>query len=43
MANRPLSPLESMYPARCFDCLAVCHPDKVLCEACEALYKKARR
>lgn len=35
-----MTPLETMYPNRCYDCLAVCPPDKVLCGTCEAAYKR---
>lgn len=31
---RLLAPLELMYPNRCYDCLAVCSPDELLCPAC---------
>lgn len=29
-------PLEALYPNRCYDCLAVCPHDRVLCAKCEA-------
>ncbi len=38
-----MTPLEAMYPNRCYDCLAVCPPDKVLCGQCEAVYAAERQ
>lgn len=38
-----MTPLERMYPNRCFDCLAPCPHEKVLCAACENVYAQARR
>lgn len=34
------TPLEQMYPNRCYDCLAVCPHTEVLCEKCKADYQK---
>lgn len=36
------SPLEAMFPNRCFDCLVVCSHDEVLCENCKAVYRRGR-
>lgn len=32
------APLERMYPNRCYDCLAVCSPNEVLCDKCKQIY-----
>jgi hypothetical protein len=37
-----VSPLEAMYPNRCYDCLAVVGVDDVLCADCKALYAANR-
>lgn len=41
--TRELTPLERMYPNRCYDCLAVCSPDEVLCDACKAVYARENK
>lgn len=38
-----MTSLERLYPNRCYDCLAVCPPGKVLCAPCEQVYADARR
>jgi hypothetical protein len=36
------SPLERLYPNRCYDCLAVVSSGGLLCAECEALYAAER-
>ena len=37
-----MTPLERMYPRRCYDCLAPLAEDTVLCPKCEAGYAEHR-
>jgi predicted amidophosphoribosyltransferase len=36
------SPLESMYPNRCYDCLAAIPLDDLLCAKCQKVYADER-
>lgn len=42
MIRPPMTPLERIYPNRCYDCLAVISPADVLCGQCQAVYRQAR-